>query len=161
MKVGREAKVALHDLTGFEGRCDAILFASDLGFKPPNELSALAAFRRQALGLPEAPEEGGSYDLVVVGGGIAGTSAAVSAARLGLKVALLQDRPVLGGNNSSEVRVWLNGGINLPPYPRVGDIVAELEPKKRAHVGMSNSAEIYEDERRLALVRAGGSHPNP
>ncbi len=59
VKVGREAKVALHDLTGFEGRCDAILFASDLGFRPPNEPSALAAFRRQALGLPEAPEDGG------------------------------------------------------------------------------------------------------
>jgi hypothetical protein len=60
---------------------------------------------------------------------------------------------VLGGNNSSEVRVWLNGGVNLPPYPRVGDIVSELEPKKRAHLGTANSAEIYEDERRLALVR--------
>ena len=83
------------------------------------------------LGLPEAPEDGGEFDLVVVGGGIAGTCAALSAARLGLKVALVQDRPVLGGNNSSEVRVWLNGGINLPPYPRVGDIVAELEPEQR------------------------------
>ena len=68
-------------------------------------------------------------------------------------MALLQDRPVLGGNNSSEVRVWLNGGINLPPYPRIGDIVAELEPKQRAHYGTANTAEIYEDERRLALVR--------
>jgi hypothetical protein len=153
VKVSREAKVALHDLTGFEGRCDAILFSRDLSFTPPNDLPALAALRRQALGLPEAPEDGGSYDLVVVGGGIAGTSAAMSAARLGLRVALLQDRPVLGGNNSSEVRVWLNGGINLPPYPCVGDIVAELEPKQRAHIGTANSAEIYEDERRLALVR--------
>jgi hypothetical protein len=153
VKVGREAKVALHDLTGFEGRCDAVLFARDVGFTPPNDLPSLAALRRQALGLPEAPEDGGSYDLVVVGGGIAGTSAALSAARLGLKVALLQDRPVLGGNNSSEVRVWLNGGINLPPYPRIGDVVSELEPKQRAHVGTANSAEIYEDERRLALVR--------
>jgi len=154
VKVGREAKLALHDLTGFEGRCDAILFASDRGFKPPNDLTSLSALRRQALGLPEAPEDGGKYDLVVIGGGVAGTSAALSAARLGLKVALLQDRPVLGGNNSSEVRVWLNGGINLPPYPRIGDIVAELEPKKRAHDSMSNSGEIYEDERRLALVRS-------
>ncbi|HOX56064.1 MAG TPA: FAD-dependent oxidoreductase [Candidatus Paceibacterota bacterium] len=157
VKVGREAKVALHDLTGFEGRCDAILFCRDLGFKPPNESFALAAFRRQALGLPEAPEDGGSYDLVVVGGGIAGTCAALSAARQGLKVALLQDRPVLGGNNSSEVRVWLGGGINLPPYPRIGDIVAELEPSKRAHYGEGNTAELYEDDRRLALVR---SEPN-
>jgi hypothetical protein len=156
-KLGREATVTLHDLTGFEGRCDAILFCRDLSFRPPNEALALAAFRRQALGLPEAPEDGGRYDLVVVGGGIAGTSAALSAARLGLKVALVQDRPVLGGNNSSEVRVWLNGGINLPPYPRVGDIVAELEPKQRAHIGTANSGDIYEDERRLALAR---SEPN-
>ena len=56
----------------------------------------------------------GSYDLVVVGGGIAGTCAAVSAARLGLKVALVQDRPVLGGNGSSEVRVWPEGKIQQP-----------------------------------------------
>jgi hypothetical protein len=153
VKVSREAKVALHDLTGCEGRCDAIVFSRNSGFTPPNDLPALAALRRQALGLPEAPEDGGSYYLIIVGGGIAGTSAAMSAARLGLRVALLQDRPVLGGNNSSEMRVWLNGGINLPPYPRVGDIVAELEPKQRAHIGTANSAEIYEDERRLALVR--------
>jgi hypothetical protein len=157
VQVGREAKVALHDLTGFEGRCDAVLFCHDLSFTPPNEASALAAFRRQALELPEAPEDGGSYDLIVVGGGIAGTSTALSAARLGLKVALLQDRPVLGGNNSSEVRVWLQGGINLEPYPRVGSVVAELEPKKRVQFGVANTAEIYEDERRLALVR---SEPN-
>ena len=157
VKVGKEAKIALHDLTGFEGRCDAILFSRDPSFTPPNDLAALVALRRQALGLPEAPEDGGSYDLVVVGGGIAGTSAALSAARLGLKVALLQDRPVLGGNNSSEVRVWLNGGINLPPYPRIGDTVVELEPKKRAHYGTANTGEIYEDERKLALVR---SEPN-
>jgi len=154
VKVGREAKVALHDLTGFEGRCDAILFCRDPNFTPPNELAALTAFRRQALGLPETPENGGQYDLVVVGGGIAGTCAALSAARLGLKVALVQDRPVLGGNNSSEVRVWLGGGINLPPYPRIGDIVAELEPKVRAHVGTNNTAEIYEDDRRLQMVRS-------
>jgi hypothetical protein len=153
VKVAREAKVALHDLTGFEGRCDAVLFCHNLSFKPPVEAAALAVFRRQALGLPEAPEDGGSYDLVVVGGGIAGTSTALSAARLGLKVALVQDRPVLGGNNSSEVRVWLNGGINLPPYERIGDVVAELEPRQRAHYGQANTAEIYEDDRRLALVR--------
>lgn len=44
-------------------------------------------------------------DLVVVGGGLAGTFAAISAARLGTKTALVQERPVLGGNSSSEVRV--------------------------------------------------------
>lgn len=48
-------------------------------------------------------------DVVVVGGGLAGVCAAVAAARLGRKVALINNRPVLGGNSSSEVRVWVCG----------------------------------------------------
>lgn len=147
-------EVALHDLAGFEGRCDALLFCSDPSFVPPDGGGELAEFRRQALGLPKEPAEGGAFDLVVVGGGIAGTCAAVAAARLGLSVALVQDRPVLGGNNSSEVRVWLGGEVKIEPYPRVGSIVAELEQKKRAHYGPANTAELYEDDRKLALVRA-------
>jgi hypothetical protein len=146
--------VALHDLTGFEGRCDAILLTSDPEFVPPNADPEMAAFRRTCLGLPEQPEPAGEYDFVVSGGGIAGTCAALSAARLGLKVALVQDRPVLGGNNSSEVRVWLHGARNKPPWTRIGDVVAELEQERRAHYGPSNVAELYEDEKKLALVRA-------
>lgn len=69
------------------------------------------------LGLPVNPEYAGEFDLVVVGGGIAGCCAALSAARLGCKVALIQNRPVLGGNNSSEVRVGLSGLIVQQPYP--------------------------------------------
>jgi len=61
---------------------------------------------------------------------------------------------VLGGNNSSEVRVWLNGLTNFEPYPRIGDVIRELEPKARAHYGQSNAAEIYEDARREMLVRS-------
>lgn len=48
-------------------------------------------------------------DLVVVGGGFAGSCCAITAARQGLRVILVQDRPVLGGNASSEVRLWLLG----------------------------------------------------
>ena len=147
-------RVALNDLTGFEGRCDAVLFTSDPDFTPPNEVPAMAVFRRKLLALPERPEDGGQFDLVVVGGGIAGTCAALSAARLDLKVALIQDRPVLGGNNSSEVRVWLAGVLGRPPYPRVGDVVRELEQTRRAHYGPDNTAEIYEDDRKTALVEA-------
>jgi len=146
--------LALHDLTGFEGRCDAILLARDLQFTPPNAEPALTAFRRQCLKLSDAPESAGQFDLVVCGGGIAGTCAALSAARLGLTVALIQDRPVLGGNNSSEVRVWLQGARNKEPWPRVGDVVAELEQDRRAHYGPANTAELYEDEKKLAVVRA-------
>jgi len=60
---------------------------------------------------------------------------------------------VLGGNNSSEVRVWLQGARNKEPWPRVGDIVAELEQAKRAHYGPDNKAELYEDAKKLAVVR--------
>ncbi|MCH8288650.1 MAG: FAD-dependent oxidoreductase, partial [Candidatus Marinimicrobia bacterium] len=150
----RRITLALHDLTGFEGRVDAILLTADPNLNPPDAGPELAAFRRRLLGLPDEPRQAGQFDLVVVGGGIAGTCAALSAARLGLKVALVQDRPVLGGNNSSEVRVWLQGARNLPPYPRVGDIVAELEQEKAAHYGSANTADLYEDDKKLALVRA-------
>ncbi len=47
--------------------------------------------------------------LYVVGGGIAGMLAAISAARHGTKVVLMHDRPVLGGNASSEIRMWICG----------------------------------------------------
>ncbi len=154
VEVNREATLALHDLTGFEGRCDAVLFSKDPDFRPPNELAALTKFRRQCLKLPDRPEPGGRFDLVVVGGGIAGTCAALSAARLGLTVALVQDRPVLGGNGSSEVRVWPEGKINQPPYPHIGDIVAELIRSKTPKDGNAKPSEVYDDERKLALVRA-------
>ena len=154
VEVGVEAKISLHDLTGFEGRCDAVLFSKDAAFVPPNELAALTKFRRATLGLPDEPEDGGTFDLVVVGGGIAGTSAALSAARNGLKVALVQDRPVLGGNGSSEVRVWPEGNTRQKPFPHVGDIVEELVPQKGPGDGNAKDGVVYQDQRKLDLVRA-------
>jgi hypothetical protein len=146
-------KLTLHDLTGFEGRCDAIVFSNDPSYSPPNKDPEMRAFRSECLGHPDKPEPAGEYDLVVTGGGIGGTCAAVTAARLGLKVALIQDRPVLGGNNSSEVRVWLQGGRSKEPWPRVGDVVAELEADNRAHYGPTNTAELYEDDKKLAVAK--------
>ncbi len=150
----RRAALALRDLTGFEGRCDAILFTTDPQRAPPNRDPQMAAFRRKLLGLPDKPQPAGSFDLVVVGGGMAGACASLSAARLGLKVALVQDRPVLGGNNSSEVRVWLQGARNVEPWPRVGDVVREMEQQRHAHYGPANTAELYEDQKKLAIARA-------
>lgn len=48
-------------------------------------------------------------DVCVIGGGLAGISAAIAAARNGAKVVLMQDRPMLGGNASSEIRMWVSG----------------------------------------------------
>jgi hypothetical protein len=148
-----DLRLTLHDLTGFEGRCDAILLASDPSFIPPNADPEMGVLRRRCLGLPDQPEQVGEYDLVVTGGGIAGICAAVTGARLGLTVALIQDRPVLGGNNSSEVRVWLQGARSREPWPRVGDVIAELEPGRRAHYGPTNTADLYEDHKKLAVVQ--------
>ena len=70
------------------------------------------------------------HDLVVVGGGLSGVCAALAASRLGLKVALVQDRPVLGGNASSEVRLWILGATshmgNNNRWAREGGIMDEI-----------------------------------
>ncbi len=149
---GTNARIELQDLTGFEGRCDAILLCENLNFKPTNDSDELTRFRRKLLGTTK-PRQRGNYDLVVVGGGIPGITSSVMAARKGLKVALIQDRPVVGGNNSSETRVWLGGAINVPPYPKLGNIVKELEQEKKAHYGDENTGELYEDDRKLALLQ--------
>ena len=69
-------------------------------------------------GIPER-EKKLSYDVAVIGAGMAGISAAVSAARNGAKTLLVQDRPVLGGNASSEMRVTVNGVQSLTNKHRV------------------------------------------
>ena len=118
--------VTLKDLTGFEGRCDAILFAKDKNVVIPNRKEDLPAFRKQLLNIPAKPEDGGHYDLVVVGAGTAGLSAAIKGAREGLKVALINNRPVPGGNNSTEIRVVATGEMNVKPYTALGSVVREI-----------------------------------
>lgn len=69
-------------------------------------------------------------DFVVVGGGVAGVCAAITAARAGIKVILVQDRPVLGGNSSSEVRLWVLGATshmgNNNRWAREGGVIDEI-----------------------------------
>ena len=90
-------------MTGFDGRVDAIWLTTDKEAVPPSDVADLNAFR-QSMGLLPTPRVERGYDMVVAGAGLAGMSAAVAAARLGCKVALVGDRPIVGGNNSSEVR---------------------------------------------------------
>ncbi len=67
-------------------------------------------------------------DVTVVGGGLAGVAAAVAAARAGATVALVNNRPVLGGNSSSEIRVWVVGATahGAQKYARETGIMGEL-----------------------------------
>src|SRR6476620_3483990 len=64
IQVGHKVKVSLHDLTGFEGRCDAILFCRDTKFIPPDDGPALEALRGKLLNWSREPDDGGHYDLV-------------------------------------------------------------------------------------------------
>lgn len=68
------------------------------------------------------------YDVVVVGGGLSGVAAAIAAARLDRRVALINNRPVLGGNSSSEVRVWVCGATahGNQRWARENGIIGEL-----------------------------------
>ena len=168
-----ENVISLHDLTGFDGRCDAIYL------KRVKRLDNSVIEQLRAPKQAKVLEE--EFDLVVVGGGIPGCCAAITAARLGCKVALIQNRPVLGGNNSSEVRVGLSGLIMQEPYPNLGNLMDELggvgywnrreakkdpdserskqimailekHPEKKIH--NAGPASNYEDDKKLNLVLA-------
>ena len=75
-----EKKLSLHDITGFEGRCDAIYFTLSESEKLPNDKESLKKWRSLQLGIAEIPGKIMKYDLVVVGGGLAGCAASISAA---------------------------------------------------------------------------------
>jgi L-ascorbate metabolism protein UlaG (beta-lactamase superfamily) len=145
----RKATVELQDLTGFDGRCDAIYFTTKQDAVPPHQADeAMAAWRRKLLGLPESPAAAGDFDVVVAGGGIAGCATALTAARLGAKVALIQDRPVLGGNASDE--------IGLTPRGAVHSIVSEISPPGRERVLQAHpNLKLFLDWHAFRVQKAG------
>ena len=128
-------------------RCD---LSDHFQGSPAQRFRNLARLRRELLGITEKPLEK-KYDLVVVGGGYSGMGAAISAARMGCKVALIQDRGVLGGNGSSEVRVWAKGNIRRGKFPRIGEIIEEIADKAKKSPG---TYEEFEDAKKEAIVRA-------
>lgn len=145
-----KAQVRLHDLTGFDGRCDAIFFTTEADNVPPADAKELKKFRASFCTDKSYQKDTQKYDLVVIGGGVAGISAAVSAARLGCKVALVNDRPVLGGNNSSETRVHLGGRIETGIYKNLGNLQKEFGPVKG---GNAMPASRYEDDKKMKIVQ--------
>ena len=142
-------KLAIEDATGFDGRCDALYFSMDKA--PPPDDASLRDWRAKQLGLGSEPTVKDGYDLVVVGGGYTGMGAAISAARMGCRVALIQNRPVLGGNGSSEIRVWAMGNIRRGPYPRIGEIINEFADSAKKSPG---TYEEFGDDLKEAVVAA-------
>ena len=146
-----ETTLTLTDITGFDGRCDAI-FITDNAASDPRSLTddEILRLRRLAAGYDDsAAADSAAYDFVVVGGGVAGMCAAAAASRLGVKVALVNDRPVLGGNNSSEVRVHLGGIIETGRYEGLGRMIREFGHSRK---GNAQPADNYEDEKKAEFI---------
>ncbi len=149
---GGTARLALEDLTGFDGRCAGIVFDSGAESRAPKGPLKVDAAR---------VAETVKADFVVVGGGLPGTCAAMAAARRGLKVALVQDRPVLGGNASAEIRVWCAGEARH-------DLVRELRScfmNRGADMALCDRhrMRLVEDEKNIdlrTLTRAFGVEKN-
>jgi hypothetical protein len=135
-------RLALNDLTGAFARCDALILARDLAYTPPEALEACQRERARLTGLPEKVEDAGEYDVIVVGAGTAGCGAAIAAARTGAKTALVQDRPVLGGNASSELGVPTCGAAVSHPNAREGGLNEEAN-LIRAKNGFHKMSEPY------------------
>jgi hypothetical protein len=117
-----KVRLALHDLTGFDGRCDAIYITNTTITPIDFPVEAARNWRKRVLGLPMEPTPQGHYDVVVVGGGIPGCCAAYTAAKLGNKVALIHEMEYLGGNASAEV--------GLTPEGRIGGLVDRLSERQ-------------------------------
>lgn len=122
IKLEGNVKIFLHDLSGFNGRVDAI-YLSRKKEKMPQTYESMLKFRKDKLVYKHDTVVTGA-DLIVVGGGVAGCSTALTAARLGLNVVLVDNLPKLGGNNYLGVRMCGLMCYNL--YPNVGNIVREL-----------------------------------
>lgn len=134
--------LTLHDLTGFNGRVDAIYLTTSCN-TPTENIEDM----RKRLNWQVVQNDNTLYDLIVVGGGIAGMCMALSAIRCGVKTLLIHDRDILGGCNSSEIRVCMGGKVNLAPYPNLGNVVKEIAPI----MGFPTlfNKEYFEDNRKL------------
>ncbi len=119
-------ELAVEDTTGYFPRFAAFLITDDMDLTPSPEWERARLLRAQLLSQDLGAADGGSWDVVVAGAGPGGIPAAVAAARAGMRVALLNSRPVLGGNGSNEATVGFNGAYTQHPGFREGGIAEEM-----------------------------------
>jgi hypothetical protein len=160
-----EIKVELKDLAGFDGRCDAIYFSQEASPVLPNDnLAELAAWKDRLSGRATKEIKEQKFDVVIVGGGISGCGAALAARIQGLKVALIQDRPLFGGNASQEVRVHTIGipgkgkailkTIDTAHY-RNGHADAIKDQKKREATMAASEVDLFAHHMAIGLEKVG------
>ncbi|TVQ26713.1 MAG: FAD-dependent oxidoreductase, partial [Spirochaetaceae bacterium] len=147
-------ELSIRDLTGYYSRFAAVVLSSDSAYRPPDEPSALWPEKCRIRGASDAAEAPKAAQLIVTGGGIAGFCAALSAAREGIDVLLLHDRPVIGGNASDECGVSLDGAASHFANARESGIVEELFRDRVYHGEKAYSAacmRLADGEPRLAI----------
>jgi hypothetical protein len=132
-------QIRLNDLTGYFSRFNALILTTDSTYIPPSEIEKIRSERMACLNRPIQPQPRGNFDFVVVGGGPGGFPAALQAARMGMKTLLIHDRPVLGGNASSEIEVPFDGANSRQLYARETGICEELFWLRR------NTGRSYDD----------------
>lgn len=142
-------ELSLQDVTGFDARCDVICFSKEK-ILLPDDLDTIIEYRNKYGQIDKKIIHVKSeFDLIVAGGGVAGICAAVQAARLGLQVALINNRPVLGGNSSSEIKVSMDGSTFNNKYSKLGRIVREID---NGEAGISGEDKLYRDEIRKNII---------
>lgn len=160
-----DVEVSLEDLTGFDGRCDAIFLtkaaAPDL---PGPDLVKLSNWKDRMSGRAGQAIASFDYDVVIVGGGISGCGAALAARSEGLRVALIQDRPLFGGNASEEIRVHTLGihgfgadilkGIDTEHYPN-GSAQAMASQAKREATMAASGVDLFPGHTACGLEKTG------
>jgi hypothetical protein len=165
LKAGKN-KIELQDLTGFEGRMDAIYFSKEATPNLPNDPKDLFGWKDQLSGRSRLKVEEKTYDVVIVGGGMTGCGAALAADSQGLKVALIQDRPLFGGNASQEVRVHSLGikgkskkildTIDTKHWPN-GDAKAKIDQIKREKTMKESGVDLFPNHLAIGLEKEGST----
>ncbi|MEX1049253.1 MAG: FAD-dependent oxidoreductase [Akkermansiaceae bacterium] len=155
----------LEDLTGFDGRCDAVFFTKEPSPSLPNDdLPELSTWKDRLSGRAGLEIEEDAYDVVIIGGGMSGCGAALAARKHGLKVALVQDRPLFGGNASEEIRVHTLGiygksdelikKIDTYHYPN-GDAKAKIDQVRRDKTLADSGADLFPGHTAIGLGMDG------
>ena len=120
-------KLSLIDKSGWLSRCSSIIITNDFNFTPSPEKERMLKQRAEMKGIDPQRVNTYDFDFVVVGAGPGGVPAAVSAARNGLKVALICGRPTVGGNASREGTVGLDGAGSRYPGMHETGIANEIK----------------------------------
>ena len=162
-----DVELALEDLSGAFARCDALILTTESDYVPPDEAVACAAERARLKGTDASVADGGAYDFVVVGAGPGGMSAALAAARKGVRTALVHDRPVLGGNASCELGVPTDGAAVSHLNAREGGICEEANLSRigtkertfsavfRQMAGKQPTLSVFSNQRVTSVDKAG------